>query len=81
MNQKNTIKSMIPQRLVVLVPASIRDKWANRIVKVFQENNPLLYEEIEEWSLVPEESSEMVVSVILAAAEKVHVEFSYRDEA
>ncbi len=81
MNQKNTIKSMIPQRLVVLVPASIRDKWANRIVKVFQENNPLLYEEIEEWSLVPEESSEMVVSAILAAAEKVHVEFSYRDEA
>ncbi|MCR5363907.1 MAG: hypothetical protein K6E44_04990 [Bacteroidales bacterium] len=72
---------MIPQRLVVLVPASIRDKWANRIVKVFQENNPLLYEEIEEWSLVPEESSEMVVSAILAAAEKVHVEFSYRDEA
>jgi hypothetical protein len=81
MNQKNTIKSMIPQRLVVLVPASIRDKWANRIVKVFQENNPLLYDEIEEWSLVPEESSEMVVSAILAAAEKVHVEFSYRDEA
>lgn len=81
MNQKNTIKSMIPQRLVVLVPASIRDKWANRIVKVFQENNPLLYEEIEEWSLVPEESSEMVVSAILAAAEKVHVEFSYHDEA
>jgi len=30
---------------------------------------------------VPEESSEMVVSAILAAAEKVHVEFSYRDEA
>ena len=72
---------MIPQRLVVLVPASIRDKWANRIVKVFQENNPLLYDEIEEWSLVPEESSEMVVAAILAAAEKVHVEFSYRDEA
>ena len=74
MNQKNTIKSMIPQRLLKLVPPSVRDKWANRIVEKVKESNPVLYDAIGEWSYIPEEKLESLVNEILAAAEKIHWE-------
>jgi len=71
-NQNNIIKSMIPQGVLGLVPPTIREVWADRIVKVFREHNPQLYEQIGEWSMVPEESSDTVLNETLAAAEKVY---------
>ena len=74
MNQKNTIKSMIPERLLTLVPSSVRDKWANRIVEKVKAHNPALYAAIGQWSFIPDEEKEAVVSEILVAAEQVHWE-------
>ena len=79
MNQKNTIKSMIPQRLLDLVPSTVRDKWANRIVEKVKAHNPDLYAAMGQWSIVPEEEKDTVVNEILAAAEQVHWEI--RDES
>ena len=79
MNQKNTIKSMIPQRLLELVPSSVRDKWANRIVEKVKAYNPSLYAAIGQWSFIPDEEKETVVSEILTAAEQIHWEI--RDES
>ena len=73
-NQKNTIKSLIPQRLLNLVPSSVRDKWANRIVEKVKDSAPALYDSIGEWSYIPEEKVETLVAEILAAAEKIHWE-------
>ena len=73
-NQKNTIKSMIPERLLTLVPSSVRDKWANRIVEKVKAHNPALYAAIGQWSFIPDEEKEAVVSEILVAAEQVHWE-------
>ena len=55
MNQKNTIKSLIPQRLLDLVPSSVRDKWANRIVEKVKDQNLALYAAMGEWSFIPED--------------------------
>ena len=74
-NQKNTIKSMIPQRLLELVPSSMRDKWANRIVEKVRAHNPALYAAMGEWSFIPDEEKEKVVNEILTAAEQIHWEF------
>ena len=74
MNQKNTIKSLIPQRLLDLVPSSIRDKWANRIVEKVKEQNIALYAAMGQWSFIPEEEKGKVVNAILTAAEQVHWE-------
>ena len=71
-NQKNTIKSMIPQRLLELIPSSMRDNWANQIVEAFKEHNPALYQSMEQWSLIPDDKKEVVVSEILSAAEQIH---------
>ena len=79
MNQKNTIKSMIPQRLLELVPSSVRDKWANRIVEKVKAHNPALYAAIGQWRFIPDEEKETVVGEILFAAEQVHWEI--RDES
>ena len=79
MNQRNTIKSMIPQRLLELVPSSVRDKWANRIVEKVKAHNPALYAAIGQWSIIPDEEKETVVGEILFAAEQVHWEI--RDES
>ena len=79
MNQKNTIKSMIPQRLLELVPSSVRDKWANCIVEKVKAHNPALYAAIGQWSFIPDEEKETVVGEILFAAEQVHWEI--RDES
>ena len=79
MNQKNTIKSMIPQRLLELVPSTVRDKWANRIVEKFKAQNPDLYAAMGQWSFIPDEEKETVVNEILAAAEQIHWEI--RDES
>ena len=79
MNQKNTIKSMIPQRLLDLVPSSAREDWANRIVEKVQERNPALFAAMGQWTVVPEEERRNVVNVILDAAEEVHWEI--RDES
>ena len=73
-NQKNTIKSMIPQRLLELVPSSLRDSWANRIVEMFKEHNPALYQSMEQWSLIPDDKKDVVVNEILYAAEQIHWE-------
>lgn len=73
-NQKNTIKSLIPQRLYEFVPNAIRDKWANRIVEKVKEHNPELYSAIGTWSVVPEEEREGLINEILYAAEKIHLE-------
>ena len=77
MNQKNTLKSMIPQRLVDLVPSPVRDKWANRIVEKVKAHNPALYAAIGQWSFIPEEEKETVVNEILAAAEQIHWEIQH----
>ncbi len=74
MNQSNTIKGMIPQRLLDFVPANIRDRWAGRIVELFRERNPELYAAMGQWPLVPEEEVDGVVKEILRAAETVHRE-------
>ena len=74
MNQKNTIKSMIPQRLLELVPSSVRDKWADRIVEKFKGHNPTLFAAMGQWNFIPEEEKETVITEILAAAEKIHWE-------
>lgn len=79
MNQKNTIKSMIPQRLLDLVPFSVREDWANRIVEKVQEISPSLFAAMGQWTVVPEEERRNVVNVILVAAEEVHWEI--RDES
>ena len=73
-NQKNTLKSMIPQRLLELVPSAVRDKWANRIVEKVKAHNPALYAAMGQWSFIPEEEKETVVNEILAAAEQIHWE-------
>ena len=79
MNQKNTIKSMIPDRLLKLVPSAVRDKWANRIVEKVRAHNPALYAAMGEWSFIPDEEKEKVVNEILTAAEQIHWEI--RDES
>ena len=79
MNQKNTIKGLIPQRLLVLVPPADRDKWADRIVEKFKAQNPECYATIGEWRSVPDEEREDVVNKILSAAELIHREI--RDES
>ena len=74
MNQKNTIKSMIPRRVLEYVPSSVRGEWADRIVSKFQENNPGLYEAMGEWGDIPEEEVAAVQNEIIAAAEQIHQE-------
>ena len=74
MNQKNTIQSMIPERLLKIVPSSVRDKWANRIVEKVKAQNPALYTAIGQWSFIPDEEKETVIKEILVAAEKIHWE-------
>lgn len=73
-NQKNTIKSMIPQRLLDIVPTAIRDKWANRVVEKIKQNKPELYSAIGTWSFIPEEERETVIDAIVTAAEQIHWE-------
>ena len=73
-NQKNTIKSMIPERLLKLVPTAVRDKWANRIVDKVKAHNPALYAAIGQWSFIPDEEKETVINEILEAAQQVHWE-------
>ena len=74
MNQKNTLKSMIPQRLLDIVPTAIRDKWANRVVEKVNQNNPDLYSAIGGWSFIPEEERETVIEAIVMAADQIHRE-------
>ena len=80
MNQKNTIKSMIPQRLLELVPSSVRDKWANRIVEKVMAHNPALFAAMGQWSYIPDEEKETVVIEILLAAEQIHWEIRNESE-
>ena len=70
---------MIPERLLMLVPSVVRDKWANRIVEKVKTHNPTLYAAIGQWSFIPDEEKETVVGEILSAAEQVHWEI--RDES
>ena len=79
MNQKNAIKSMIPQRLLQYIPLPSRDAWADRVVSKFKENNPELYAEMGQWRDIPEEEAESVRNGIFAAAEQIHREIA--DEA
>lgn len=72
MNQKNTIKSMIPRRLIEFVPSPVREEWADRIVSKFKENNPGLYASIGEWGDIPEEEVAAVENEIVTAAEQIH---------
>ncbi|MBO4585450.1 MAG: hypothetical protein J5675_02495 [Bacteroidales bacterium] len=65
---------MIPERLLKIVPSSVRDKWANRIVEKVKANNPSLYAAMGQWSFIPEEEKETVVNEILTAAEQIHWE-------
>ena len=74
MNQKNTLKSMIPQRIVELVPSSSRDNWANLIVDRFKESTPALYAAVGQWSFIPEDELNAVVNKILEAAENIYLE-------
>ena len=74
MNQKNAIKSLIPQRLLEYVPSSARGEWADRIVSKFKKNNPGLYASIGEWGEIPEEDMATVQKEIVAAAEQIHQE-------
>ena len=74
MNQKNTIKSMIPERLLKLVPFAVRDKWANRIVEKVKADNPALYAAMGQWRSIPDEEKETVVKEILSAAEQIQWE-------
>lgn len=53
MNQRNTIKSMIPQQLVENVPLASRESWAERIVEIFLDN------------VMPEEERKKVVNEII----------------
>ena len=69
---------MIPQRLLELVPSSVRDKWANRIVEKVKAHNPALFAAMGQWTVVPDEEKETVVNEILTAAEQIHWEI--RDE-
>ena len=78
MNQKNTIKSMIPQRLLELVPSNVRDMWANRIVEKVRAQNPALYAAVGQWNFIPEEEKETLIDEIQTAAEQIHGEI--RDE-
>jgi len=73
-NQKNTIKSMIPHRWLEVIPPSDRDKWANRIVEKFRQIHPELYEAMGEWRSVPEEERVNVESKVLSVADAVHRE-------
>ena len=79
MNQKNTIKSMIPLRLMEIVPSAERDKWADRIVEKFMEDNPELYSAMGRWIFVPEEDREDLLRRVLAVADAIHREM--RDES
>ena len=74
MNQKNTIKSMIPRRLLEYVPYSVRSEWADRVVSKFKENNPELYALMGQWGDIPEEELDSVQNAIVAAAEQIHQE-------
>ena len=74
MNQKNAIRSMIPQRLLEYVPSSARDEWADRIVSRFKENNPELYASIGKWGEIPVEEVAAVQKEIVAAAVQIHQE-------
>ena len=74
MNQKNTIKSLIPRRMLEYVPALIRGEWADRIVSRFAENNPELYSAMEQWRDIPEEELDTVQKEIIAAVEQIHQE-------
>ncbi len=74
MNQKNTIKSMIPKRMYEFVPNAVRDKWANSIVEEVKKHNPALYSAIGTWSAVPDEAREDLIDEILYAAEKIQVD-------
>ena len=74
MNQKNAIKSLIPQRLLQYIPLPARDAWAERIISKFEENNPELYTEMGQWRDIPEEEAEKVRNGIIAAAEQIHRE-------
>ena len=65
---------MIPERLLKLVPFAVRDKWANRIVEKFKENNPALYTAMGQWRFIPDEEKETVFKEILSAVEQVHKE-------
>ena len=65
---------MIPQRLLELVPSSVRDNWGNRIVEKVKASNPALFAAIGEWNFVPEDEKEKLVNEILAAAEQIHWE-------
>lgn len=67
MNQNNTIKSLIPRRLLEFVPYSDRDKWANRIVTLVKEHNPALYAEMGNWHSIPEDELERVKQEICSA--------------
>lgn len=77
-NQKNTIKSMIPARWLKVIPQDMRDFWADRIVEKFEESNPELYSAMELWSSIPDEIHDEVVKKVLTAADAVHREM--RDE-
>lgn len=79
MNQKNTIKSMIPYRWLKVVPPDRRDLWADRIVEKFEEYNPELYSAMGLWTSIPEEIRDEVVKKVLSAADAVHQEM--RDES
>ena len=70
---------MIPERLLTLVPSSVRDKWANRIVEKVKAHNPALYAAIGQRCFIPDEEKETVVGEILFAAEQAHWEI--RDES
>ena len=78
-NPKNAIQSMIPERLVKLVPPAFRDKWADRIVAKVKAHNPALFAAIGQWTVVPEEERRTVMNEILHAAEQIHWEI--RDES
>ena len=76
MNQSNTIKSMIPERILELVPSQVRDSWANHIVERVREHNPVLYAAVGQWSSIPEDELNQVVNEITNAAETIHWEIS-----
>ena len=78
-NQKNTVKSMIPIRWLRVVPPDMRDIWADRIVEKFEEDNPELYSAMGIWTSIPEEIRDEVVKKVLSAADAVHREM--RDES
>ena len=73
-NQPNTIKSMIPQRWLAVVPPSVRDVWAERIVEKFKASYPELYADMGEWRAVPEDERVALENKVLSAADTVHRE-------